>query len=52
MKDNCFSLAESFCQYLADDSKNSVMSAAGYFVLSGRPIVDVIDHVLSQYSEV
>ena len=50
LRENCFQLADSLCLYSPD--KKSLTNAAGYFVLSGRPIVEVIQHIISKHAEV
>ena len=47
---NCFDLADSFCLYSVDET--ALNNAAGYFVLSGRPISDVVQHIKKKYSDV
>ena len=50
LRQNCFDLADSFCLYSVD--KTALNNAAGYFVLSGRPISDVVQHIKKKYSDV
>ena len=47
---NCFDLADSFCLYSVDET--ALNNAAGYFVLSGRPVSDVVQHIKNKYSDV
>lgn len=50
LQTNCFKLADALCLYSAD--KMATMNAAGYLVLSGRPIHDVIQYIMNKYPEV
>ena len=50
LRQNCFDLADSFCLYSVD--KTALNNAAGYFLLSGRPISDVVQHIKNKYSDV
>ena len=49
LRDNCFILAQSLCQYLVNN-KTSAMTAAGYYVMSGRLISDVINYILLHHT--
>ena len=50
LRQNCFDLADSFCLHSVD--KTALNNAAGYFLLSGRPISDVVQHIKKKYSDV
>ena len=50
LRQNFFDLADSF--YLFSVDKMALNNAAGYFVLSGRPISDVVQHIKKKYSDV
>ncbi|XP_019858362.1 PREDICTED: uncharacterized protein LOC109586604 [Amphimedon queenslandica] len=49
LRRNCFDLADSFCLYSVGEK--TLNNAAAYFVLSGKPISDVIQHIKDKYSE-
>ena len=50
LQENCFQLAESLCLY---SRWNGIEThASHYFVMSGRPIVDVVRHILSNHTSV
>ena len=50
LRRNCFDLADSFCLYSVGEK--TLHNAAAYFVLSGKPISDVIQHIKDKYPEV
>ena len=50
LEENCFQLADSFCLHLPDNV--SVKNAAGYFVMSGKPISTVLQHITKKYTDV
>ena len=49
LQTNCFKLASSLCTYSRDSSAR--IAAAGYFVLSGRPIGEVVRHIIAKHPD-
>lgn len=49
LQSNCFKLASSLCNYSKD--KMAQIAGAGYFVLSGRPIAEVVEHITTSYPD-